>query len=418
MTFNVPSLALKIPRGRMLELAATVFLWQASLGIFMLTLVQSYLPQQLNASTAFPGYALASYSLARFLWQMPAGWLADRFGTRPVLAIGIAIAIPVLGAMMLFPSGTLFLAFSGLYGLAAATMWPAFMAHVGNTNDRAEHGRVMYLLNIAQMLGLGAGVVVGMLLGDFVSYTAVFLACLALNGLALAVALRPADPNIVVEVEKVKAIAAEKFQFSAIRKTLKPGIMILGGIILFLSLGIAVFTPSVGTYVKEQLHVQMSEMALLLILPAAIAAFAAMRLSRVADRFGRQVPLLVGLAVTALALFALTLTHSPFIAVNLAVIAGLAYAVSVPAWCAAALDATQVHSRGVLLGGLAAVQGLGAALGQAAGGRVSETYGPTAPFRFAAVLLGVAILLTLVYVQHLRRKESVLLLPPPDDALL
>jgi len=395
----------------MLELAATVFLWQASLGIFMLTLVQNYLPQQLNASTAFPGYALASYSLARFLWQMPAGWLADRFGRRLILGIGIAVGIPVLGAMMLFPSGNLFLVFSGLYGLAAATMWPAFLAHVGDTNEPAQRGRVMYWLNIAQMLGLGAGVVVGMLLGDFVSYTAVFLACLALNGLALAVAMRPADPTIVVEAAK----KAEKFQFGALGKILKPGIMILGGIILFLSLGIAVFTPTVGTYVKDVLHVQMSEMALLLILPAAVAAVIAFRFSHLSDRFGRQLPLLVGLAVTALSLFALTLTHSPFIAVNLAVLAGLAYAVSVPAWCAAALDATQVHSRGVLLGALAAVQGLGATLGQAAGGRVSEMYGPVAPFKFSAVLLGVAILLTLVYVQHQRMQGDIILLPPADD---
>ena len=170
--------------------------------------------------------------------------------------------------MMLFPNGTLFLAFSGLYGLAAATMWPAFLAHVGNTNDRAEHGRVMYWLNMAQMLGLGAGVMVGMLLGDFVSYTAVFIACLALNGLALAVALRPADPSH--NRKKVTVKKVEKLQLRAIGKTLKPGIMMLGGIILFLSLGIAVFTPSVGTYVKEQLHVPMSEMALLLILPAAV----------------------------------------------------------------------------------------------------------------------------------------------------
>ncbi|MCJ7491412.1 MAG: hypothetical protein MUP15_04575, partial [Dehalococcoidia bacterium] len=85
-----------------------------------------------------------------------------------------------------------------------------------------------------------------------------------------------------------------------------------------------------------------------------------------------------------------------------------------PAWCAAALDATQVHSRGVLLGALAAVQGLGGAVGQAAGGRVSEMYGPVAPFRFAAALLGVAILLTLVYVQHQRMKGDILLLPPND----
>jgi MFS family permease len=394
----------------MLELAATVFLWQASLGIFMLTLVQNYLPQKLDSSAAFPGYALASYSLARFLWQMPAGWLADRFGRRLVLAIGIAVGIPVLGAMMLFPSGHLFLVFSALYGLAAATMWPAFLAHVGDTNEPAQRGRVMYLLNIAQMLGLGAGVMVGMLLGDFVSYTAVFLACLALNGLALAVALRPVDATVITQTR----MKAERFQIGALAKILKPGILILGGIILFLSLGIAVFTPTVGTYVKEQLHVQMSEMALLLILPAAVAAVIAFRFSRLSDRFGRQLPLLVGLAVIALSLFALTLTHSPFIAVNLAVLAGLAYAVSVPAWCAAALDATQVHSRGVLLGALAAVQGLGGAVGQAAGGRVSEMYGPVAPFRFAAVLLSVAILLTLVYVQHQRIKGEVFLLPPSD----
>jgi MFS family permease len=410
MSISIPSFALRIPRGRMLELAATVFLWQASLGIFMLTLVQNYLPQKLDSSAAFPGYALASYSLARFLWQMPAGWLADRFGRRPVLAIGIAVGIPVLGAMMLFPSGHLFLVFSALYGLAAATMWPAFLAHVGDTNEPAQRGRVMYLLNIAQMLGLGAGVMVGMLLGDFVSYTAVFLACLALNGLALAVALRPVDATVITQTR----MKAERFQIGALAKILKPGILILGGIILFLSLGIAVFTPTVGTYVKEQLNVPMSEMALLLILPAAVAAVIAFRFSRLSDRFGRQLPLLVGLAVIALSLFALTLTHSPFIAVNLAVLAGLAYAVSVPAWCAAALDATQVHSRGVLLGALAAVQGLGGAVGQAAGGRVSEMYGPVAPFKFAAVLLGVAILLTLVYVQHQRMKGEVFLLPPSD----
>jgi len=410
MTISMPSFALRIPRGRMLELAATVFLWQASLGIFMLTLVQNYLPQKLDSSAAFPGYALASYSLARFLWQMPAGWLADRFGRRLVLAIGIAVGIPVLGAMMLFPSGHLFLLFSGLYGLAAATMWPAFLAHVGDTNEPAQRGRVMYLLNIAQMLGLGAGVMVGMLLGDFVSYTAVFLACLALNGLALAVAMRPVDATVITQART----KAEKFQFGALARILKPGILILGGIILFLSLGIAVFTPTVGTYVKEQLHVQMSEMALLLILPAAVAAVIAFRFSRLSDRFGRQLPLLVGLAVIALSLFALTLTHSPFVAVNLAVLAGLAYAVSVPAWCAAALDATQVHSRGVLLGALAAVQGLGGAVGQAAGGRVGEVYGPVAPFKFAALLLGVAILLTLVYVQHQRIKGEVFLLPRRD----
>ena len=407
MRVGIPSLTFKMPRRRLVELAVTVFLWQASLGIFMLTIVQNYLPQHLNTSNAFPGYALASYSLARFLWQMPAGWLADRFGKRLVLTIGIALGIPVLAAMMLFPGGTLFLAFSGLYGLAAATMWPAFMAHIGDTNDPAKRGQVMHYLNLAQMLGLGTGAVVGIMLGDFVSYTAVFVACLALNGVALAVAMRPDDLPVVKVIKKT-----EEFEISALRSIMKPGVLMLGGIILFLSLGIAVQTPAIGTYLSQSLHVQMHEMALLIIAPAAVAAVIAFRFSRLADRFGRQLPLIVGLAVTALCLFAMTLTHSPFVVVNLAVLAGLAYAISVPAWCAAALDATQVHSRGVLLGTLAAVQGLGGAVGQAAGGRVSEVYGPAAPFKFAAILLMIAMLLTVAHLQHQRSARDSLSLPP------
>ncbi len=407
MRISLPLYAAGTHRRRLIELAATVFLWQASLGIFMLTLVQAYLPQHLNTSNAFPGYALASYSLARFLWQMPAGWIADRVGRRLVLAVGIAVGIPVLAAMMLFPSGTLFLAFSGLYGLAAATMWPAFMAHVGDTNEPAKRGQVMHYLNLAQMLGLGVGAMIGVVLGDFVSYTAVFIACLALNGLALAVAMRP-DHAPVVAVARKKT---EALQIGAFRSIMKPGILMLAAIILFLSLGIAVQTPAIGTYLTQVLHVQMHQMALLLIAPAAVAAVIAFRFSRLADRFGRQLPLIVGLAVTALCLFALTLTRSPFIVVNLAVLAGLAYAISVPAWCAAALDATQVQTRGVLLGSLAAVQGLGGAVGQAAGGRVSEAYGPEAPFKFAAILLGVAMVLTVIHLQHLRMNRD--LSPPP-----
>ncbi len=411
MRVTFPSRTLRFPRGRFVELAATVFLWQASLGIFMLTLVQAYLPQHLNTSNAFPGYALACYSLARFVWQMPAGWIADRVGRRLVLVAGIAVGIPVLCAMMLFPSGTLFLAFSGLYGLAAATMWPAFLAHVGDTNEPSRRGHVMHYLNLAQMLGLGVGAIIGVVLGDFVSYTAVFIACLALNGLALAVALRP-DKAPVVPIVRLKG---EKLQLSAFRSILRPGVLMLGGIILFLSLGIAVQTPAIGTYLTQVLHVQMHQMALLLILPAGVAAFIAFRFSHLADRFGRGPPLVIGLAVTALCLFALTLTRSPIIVVNLAVLAGLAYAISVPAWSAAALDATQVQSRGVLLGSLAAVQGLGGAVGQAAGGQVSAMYGPEAPFKFAAILLGVAVVLTVIHIQHLRLKRE---LPPPNTTYL
>ncbi len=397
MTAESPLIERATNRFGTWDLVLAVFLWQASLGIFFLSLTQQYLRQELGASAAFPGYALALYSLARFLWQTPAGWLADRFGRRLLLSVGIGTGIPILALMMALPDRHLFLVFSGLYGLAAATMWPALLAHIGDTSEPDRRGQALHFLNLAQLLGLGAGTMVGVFLGDLVSYTAVFLACLAFNLLALAAAVRqgqaPVAPLSPTE-------ETGRSSLSGLRLMLTPGVLILGAIILFLSLGIAVQTPAIGTYTSQVLHAEMHQMAFLLVLPASVGAVIALKSSHISDRFGRQVPLIIGLAVTALSLFALTLTRSPFVAVNLAVLAGLAYAISVPAWCAAAIDATQVHCRGLLLGAFAAVQGLGGAAGQAAGGKVSEMYGPLAPFNFAAILLGVAILLTVVYFRH------------------
>jgi hypothetical protein len=56
-------LALPLPRpalterAPLLELTFTVLLWQASIGIFLLSLLQKYLPEELGAGAAFPGYA-------------------------------------------------------------------------------------------------------------------------------------------------------------------------------------------------------------------------------------------------------------------------------------------------------------------------------------------------------------------------
>jgi MFS family permease len=163
----------------------------------------------------------------------------------------------------------------------------------------------------------------------------------------------------------------------------------------------------IGAYVTEVLDVQMSFMAMLLPIPAIIGGIAMWRFMRISDRFGRHVVLTAGLLVAALSIFALTLTTSPFIAVNFVVVAGLGYAISMPAWGAAALDATDVGSRGLWLGVLAAVQGFGAAGGQALGGLIGGTWGPVAPFQIAAIMLLLALLLIVSHqFAHARRLRA------------
>src|SRR3990170_7584531 len=136
-------------RWQTLELALTVLLWQASTGVFLLSLVQQYLPQELEANAAFPGYALAIYAAARFLLQVPAGWLADRVGRRRTLTLGIAMSLPSVFLMLQVQDATSFLAFSALYGAGSAAIWPAIMAYVGDTHQPSVRGRTLNLLNMS-----------------------------------------------------------------------------------------------------------------------------------------------------------------------------------------------------------------------------------------------------------------------------
>jgi MFS family permease len=389
--------ALREHRWQTLELGLIVLLWQASTGVFLLALVQQYLPQHLEANPAFPGYALAIYAGARLLLQAPAGWLADRIGRRRTLTLGIAVSLPSVFLMLQVQEPTSFLAFSALYGFGSAAIWPSIMAYVGDNSEASTRGRTLSMLNIAQLVGLGAGTMIGVTLTDLISYHAAFAACLTFSALALFFAYRGAGAS-------ERTLQRVDLRFNGLdRRLLTSRVMLLAGIALLLSVATTVQAPAIGDYTHDVLDTKMYVLGLMLAAPAAIAFVVLVRCRHVADRFGRQIPMIVGLSVTAACYCALSVTSHPFLAVNLIVIAGLAYAISIPAWGAAALDATEFGGRGLVLGLLATVQGFGGAAGQAIGGLTNAAWGPLAPFRMGAVLLAFAIVLTVV---QLRQQQA------------
>lgn len=396
-------------QARVLELAAVVFLWQAAVGIYFLSLVQQYLPQALHTGLEYPGFAMAAYGVAKFAGQPAAGWVADRAGRRITMLAGMVLSVPVLVLMMEVPDAHAFLAFSALLGIGAATMWPAFMAHVGETTPHARRARTMTLINVAQMSGVGLGTLSGVLMVDFVTYSGAFWMCILFSALAIAMVWRNIGRQTSADARVIPVDAAPQ-SARADRAAWKPGIAALAVIVLFLTLGTSLHTPMIGAYTHDVLKVKMSFLALLFPGPALLAGIAMWKLSHVADRYGRQVPLIAGLFVASVSVFALTLTTNPFLAVNLVVLAGLAYALSIPAWAASALDATDAGSRGLWLGTLSAVQGLGVAGGQAAGGVIGGIWGPLAPFKIAALMLMIAVALIVAHqsTHRIRRDHDAL----------
>jgi predicted MFS family arabinose efflux permease len=243
----------------------------------------------------------------------------------------------------------------------------------------------------------------GVTLLDLISYQAAFAACLAFSGLALAFAYRGARSGSTVT--ETREASPRKLR-AVLRSLLSMRILFLATIALLLSIGSTVQAPVVGAYATEVLDTKLHVIGLMMLAPAAVGAVLAVRLGRLADHFGRTLPLIGGLFVAALSYSALSQTTHPLLAVNFIVLAGLAYAVSIPAWGAAALDATELGGRGLVLGMLATVQGFGGIIGQAIGGVTSAAWGPAAPFKAGALLLMIALLLTVLYLQQQRRREA------------
>ena len=385
------------------ELALTMLLWQASTGVFLLAIVQQYLPQQLDANAAFPGYALALYAAARFLTQTPAGWLADRVGPRRTLALGISIAIVTVFLMSQVQDATSFLLFSALYGVGSAAVWPAVMASVGDSVERNVRARVLNTINISQLVGLGLGTMVGVTLLDVISYQAAFVACLSFSALALALAYRGVRAREQAEQE-IQSAPSERFG----RGIFSVRVMLLAGIALLLSIGATIQAPVVADYSNEVLHTKIHVLGIMLLAPAVVAGFLLIRFGHIADKFGRQLPLMLGLGLAAVCYYLLSQTSNPLLAANLVVLAGLGYAISIPAWGAAALDATEAGGRGLMLGVLGTVQGQGGVVGQVVGGLSNAAWGPVAPFKIGAMLLMLALLLTAMHLYHQRRNAPAL----------
>ncbi len=73
--------------------ALLTFTVDAGLVFTLLVAVQSYLPEQYQASEAIAGYVLAAYGAAKLIGQLPAGHLIDRLGPKRGLFGGLCLAV-------------------------------------------------------------------------------------------------------------------------------------------------------------------------------------------------------------------------------------------------------------------------------------------------------------------------------------
>jgi len=169
---------------------------------FFLPLLPIFIGRR-GGSAALVGAVFAAGLLANAAIRYPAGWAADRWGTRPVL-LGAMFAYSVLFLAYLLPLPLpAFIAVRFLHGAAAGAYWPAangLLAHVTPAQDR---GRAFGMMQSTMM----AGMLIGPAIGGFIALynlSAVFVVSACVCAVAIvALALLPnvrAEPLLEVPV--------------------------------------------------------------------------------------------------------------------------------------------------------------------------------------------------------------------------
>lgn len=150
---------------------------------FILPLLPIYLGRR-GGSAALVGLVFAAGLLGNAVIRYPAGWAADRYGTKPVLIVSMAAnAVFFLAYLVPLPLGA-FVVLRLVQGFAAGAFWPAANGLIAASTAPGERGRAFGYMQASFL----AGMILGPGVGGFVALvnlSVVFAVAAAASGLAV-----------------------------------------------------------------------------------------------------------------------------------------------------------------------------------------------------------------------------------------
>jgi MFS family permease len=141
---------------------------------------------QVGISLSLVGLGLLANNVATATGTAVGGYLADRYGRRPVMVWSMALSTLTLSAYALVHTAAGFVAVATAAGLTVGLYAPASQAMTADLTDADERERGYALLKVASNAGFGTGFVVGGVLYSVAS-TAIFVADGLTSGVVAAI---------------------------------------------------------------------------------------------------------------------------------------------------------------------------------------------------------------------------------------
>jgi MFS family permease len=156
----------------LLMLCASLFTW--GFGESMFYYFQPIYLQQLGADTIVIAGVFSLMGLAMMVTHIPAGYLADRFGRKPLLLAAWIIGLLAAGLMALARTLPVFVAGMLIYGFTAFVSSP-MNSYITAARGKLSVARAMTLISAAYNLGAVAGPITGGWVGSHYGLRTIYL---------------------------------------------------------------------------------------------------------------------------------------------------------------------------------------------------------------------------------------------------
>src|SRR6266576_3643306 len=128
-------------------IAISLSVGAAFIGIGMVGPVRVLFAQSHGASLAIIGAMASAYLVSNFIFQYPSGWLADRWGRKQVMILGLFIQAILSLIYLLITDPILFVVLRFVEGIAAAALLPSARAMIIDIVPPEQQGEAYGIFN-------------------------------------------------------------------------------------------------------------------------------------------------------------------------------------------------------------------------------------------------------------------------------
>jgi DHA1 family multidrug resistance protein-like MFS transporter len=341
------------------------------------------------------GMIIASFNIARVFANPVSGRLSDRWGRKPFITTGLCFYALVSILYILATDVNDLIMVRFLHGLTSVLVVPVAMALAADIAPDTHLARYMGTLNMAVMLGLGLGPILGGIIRDTLGMNAAFyamglLALLTASGVMLFIP----GKRIGSGIEKPKPAAP-------IKDLLKHRV-VLG--LFFLRLFVASGQGSVYTFLPLLgLDFGITSSAVGIILGVNIFLIAVLQrlCAGIADRSDPRILIILGTVISGVAVFAMPYSKGFVMILVLNIVMGAANGISMPAGFVLTGQVGRKMGMGSIMGLTDAGWSLGMIASPIFSGLVMDSLGLPNIFHIGGVLIVIGSIVIFVFLRNL-----------------